>query len=392
MCNKCKTTVCSCSQKASCKELTDDVQYNGTTFECKSDPKISISSGMSLTAILLFIYQKLCLLATSVLAVESSVSKIIVGHIIEDEGVPLAQRGTMNFVGDGVVVTDDGVGKTVVTINTGTGAVGPEGQAYRFGAGVPAGALGVDGDTYINLTSVDVDVYTKAAGVWTDSGVNLRGATGFAGTNGTNGADGANGADGIDGLNIYQSAAAPLVGSGVDGESHIDSVTGDLWFKAAGVWGITGNLYSGALVGVTGLFNVSRNTDMPVNGVNIPFPVTNGVGNYNYGIAWLTDEWVSPDTLNTIIKGEFLIQGDGVAGGISNTISVLVYKNNVLQSTTDLGTIVVTDTSIFTYNFITPSVAVVLGDRINVALTKTGSGTGASYVIKSDSYLFNEFN
>jgi hypothetical protein len=37
------------------------------------------------------------------------------GHVIEDDGTPRTQRDTMNFVGDGVVVTDAG-GKTVVTI------------------------------------------------------------------------------------------------------------------------------------------------------------------------------------------------------------------------------------------------------------------------------------
>lgn len=37
------------------------------------------------------------------------------GHVIEDEGTPLTQRATLNFVGAGVTVTDSGT-KTVVTI------------------------------------------------------------------------------------------------------------------------------------------------------------------------------------------------------------------------------------------------------------------------------------
>lgn len=37
------------------------------------------------------------------------------GHIIEDEGSPLTQRATLNFVGSGVTVTDSG-SKTIVTI------------------------------------------------------------------------------------------------------------------------------------------------------------------------------------------------------------------------------------------------------------------------------------
>ncbi len=37
------------------------------------------------------------------------------GHVIEDEGTPLTDRPTLNFVGEGVVASDDGE-KTVVTI------------------------------------------------------------------------------------------------------------------------------------------------------------------------------------------------------------------------------------------------------------------------------------
>lgn len=39
------------------------------------------------------------------------------GHVIEDEGTPVLQRSTMNFVGDGVSAADSG-GKTVVTVST----------------------------------------------------------------------------------------------------------------------------------------------------------------------------------------------------------------------------------------------------------------------------------
>lgn len=47
------------------------------------------------------------------------------GHTIEDEGVPLAQQTAMNFVGAGVTATDAG-GKTVVTIPGGGGGSGDE--------------------------------------------------------------------------------------------------------------------------------------------------------------------------------------------------------------------------------------------------------------------------
>lgn len=39
------------------------------------------------------------------------------GHVIEDEGTPLVQRGTINFTGAGITVTDTG-GKTTVDVPT----------------------------------------------------------------------------------------------------------------------------------------------------------------------------------------------------------------------------------------------------------------------------------
>lgn len=39
------------------------------------------------------------------------------GHVIEDEGIPLPQRAALNFIGQGVTVTDDvGNDATDVTI------------------------------------------------------------------------------------------------------------------------------------------------------------------------------------------------------------------------------------------------------------------------------------
>jgi hypothetical protein len=47
----------------------------------------------------------------------------VAGHVIEDEGVPLAQRDILNFVGAGVTVTDSG-SETIVTILGGGGGGG----------------------------------------------------------------------------------------------------------------------------------------------------------------------------------------------------------------------------------------------------------------------------
>jgi hypothetical protein len=43
------------------------------------------------------------------------------GHVIEDEGTPVAQQTNMNFTGAGVTVSDSG-GKTVVSIPGGAGS------------------------------------------------------------------------------------------------------------------------------------------------------------------------------------------------------------------------------------------------------------------------------
>lgn len=49
---------------------------------------------------------------------------VTAGHVIEDEGVALTQRDTLNFVGTGVSVADSG-GKTTVTISGGGDVSGP---------------------------------------------------------------------------------------------------------------------------------------------------------------------------------------------------------------------------------------------------------------------------
>jgi len=53
----------------------------------------------------------------------AAVAALTEGHAIEDEGVALTQRATMNFAGSGVTVTDVG-GKTLVTIAGGGGGGG----------------------------------------------------------------------------------------------------------------------------------------------------------------------------------------------------------------------------------------------------------------------------
>jgi hypothetical protein len=86
------------------------------------------------------------------------------------------------------------------------------------------------------------------------------GDDGSNGTNGTNGADGDDGADGApgakgdpgaagddgaDGSAILKGVGAPAAGIGVDGDLYIDTVSRDVYQKAAGAWSIITNLSGG---------------------------------------------------------------------------------------------------------------------------------------------------
>ena len=48
--------------------------------------------------------------------------------------------------------------------NGAVGATGAKGAEFLSGAGVPSNALGVDGDSYLNITTGDL--YKKIAGAW----------------------------------------------------------------------------------------------------------------------------------------------------------------------------------------------------------------------------------
>lgn len=126
------------------------------------------------------------------------------GHIIEDEGTPLTNRDTINFVGTGVTVTDGGT-KTVVTI---PGSTGEANTASNLGSGngVFSSKSGVDlrfksllAGTGIALSSDSnsitiintgsggggggVEVYDSGEGVWVAA--SAAGVTTLEGSQGT---------------------------------------------------------------------------------------------------------------------------------------------------------------------------------------------------------------
>jgi hypothetical protein len=88
---------------------------------------------------------------------------------------------------------------------------------WRFGSGAPGGALGINGDNYIDTDNDNY--YHKETGSWVLKG-NIQG---------TNGADG---------QTTLSGAGAPGAGTGTDGDFYIDTTAWDIYGpKAGGAWG-----------------------------------------------------------------------------------------------------------------------------------------------------------
>jgi hypothetical protein len=107
----------------------------------------------------------------------------------------------------------------------------------------PSAGLGADGDFYLQTDITGPgDVYEKIGGLWTlqyTLAVNGVGPQGPAGADGADGADGLNGADGAEWFSV-----PGVLGNGVgdNGDWYINITNGDYYNKAAGIWGLQGNL------------------------------------------------------------------------------------------------------------------------------------------------------
>lgn len=120
-----------------------------------------------------------------------------------------------------------------------SGADGADGSLWYVGAGVPSSSLGVNTDC--DLDNINGNFYQKAAGIWVLQG-NLTGPAGSSGATGSSGADGAPGSSGADGSRWYVGAGVPSSSLGVDNDCDLNNANGDYYQKAAGVWGLQGNL------------------------------------------------------------------------------------------------------------------------------------------------------
>jgi len=139
--------------------------------------------------------------------------------VLNSAGVPkLLNLGLLRgLFSAGQNITIDPTG---IIAASGNGAGEP---GFLVGTAAPAAGVGNTGDSYLNASTGEV--FTKAAGGWTDTGTNLRGPQGPAGQAGQAGATGAPGAPGSS-TSITQAptvktiAATDLVGISQAGADH----------------------------------------------------------------------------------------------------------------------------------------------------------------------------
>ncbi len=116
---------------------------------------------------------------------------------------------------------------------------GLDGLSLLVGEESPDNSLGKNGDTYIDTTSFDY--YLKKDGTWTKLG-NIKGSDGVDGEKGEQGIQGEKGNDGSDGLSILSGQGEPNNSLGKDGDSYINTLTFDYYFKNDGAWTKIGNI------------------------------------------------------------------------------------------------------------------------------------------------------
>ncbi len=121
-------------------------------------------------------------------------------------------------------------------IVTGTGGTnGNNGKTVLSGAGAPDGALGTNGDFYIDTTADAIYGPKGTPSPGWNTATSLVGADGI---DGTDGIDGIDGIDGTDGSTVLNGTGAPSGGTGADGDFYIDTTADAIYGpKTAGAWG-----------------------------------------------------------------------------------------------------------------------------------------------------------
>ena len=153
-----------------------------------------------------------------------------------------------------VFVKENGTWKPAGNIK---GPKGDDGKDILNGKTDPTSEIGKDGDKYVNTETGDI--FVKENGTWKSAG-NIKGPKGDKGENGTNGTDGrdgtngTNGTDGVagatgaaghdgrDGKDILNGTENPGENQGKDGDTFVNTKTGDVFVKENGTWKPAGNI------------------------------------------------------------------------------------------------------------------------------------------------------
>ena len=153
-----------------------------------------------------------------------------------------------------VFVKENGIWKPAGNIR---GPKGDDGKDILNGKTDPTSEIGKDGDKYVNTETGDI--FVKENGTWKSAG-NIKGPKGDKGENGTNGTDGrdgtngTNGTDGVagatgaagrdgrDGKDILNGTETPGENQGKDGDTFVNTKTGDVFVKENGTWKPAGNI------------------------------------------------------------------------------------------------------------------------------------------------------
>jgi hypothetical protein len=367
---------------------TGDLIFDGLAFECLDDLQqelFSIPTVEPFNNVLQTIFTQICAALNQVQAGGDEAARwyVAAGDPNDNDG----EDGDMylNSLDGGVSQKASGTWSLQANIKGVSGTDGANGQSFRYGTGDPAPTLGDNGDTYVNLATPQVDIWTKAASVWTNSGIKLRGDAGTNGTDGADGADGTNGTDGTDGLNFIQSAGVPDIATGNNGDSYLDSSNGDLYLKSGGVWNITGNIYT-APIGLDFLFNAAKLSEQSLVGQNeavqLAFSDDVSAGRFDYGNSWITDTFKSPSANDNVsFRGIINLKVTGVDGVSDNDVDVVLVKNGVDNQTLTMpipaGTL---DDTIIPFSFIFNAQFVAAADIFRLEIRTPNDVAYATFV------------
>ena len=144
---------------------------------------------------------------------------------------------------------------------TSTTIISGGGGNWSSGTTAPSGGSSGDYYIYYDVPLTFMEIYENSGGTWTSLGNLVQagptGPTGAIGATGPAGASvtgptgpsgaGTTGPTGAAGSQIYNSTIDPVVGTGNNGDYHINTTTDHLWYKTGGVW-----VDKGAMGGDTG--------------------------------------------------------------------------------------------------------------------------------------------